>query len=329
MHTHQSTLRADVSADGRVVAAGAGDGTLSIARLAEHIGETSHDHTALISNLRFLPSGSLVTTGEDGRAFIWRADSLAIEHRLEHLPSIEGIGVVHGGQELLLAGVDGRLLRWSPDRDVVDVLFASKFPLENVETLATDDTVLVSDTTGSVWHVLDKNRSNLLRRAGADFVRVVRVSPDARFVAVATSAGDVTIFESTNWTVVQTIKMDGDVRQVAFSRDGDLLALASDGPHVRLLPVGASRSDVWQDRSLDVRSLSFSPDGHVLALVCTDGSAWLHSLRNDAWAYVRDHYAFTASGHFSSDGRLFVVSDNDGVVTVRDVDETLRRSLGY
>jgi WD40 repeat protein len=78
---------------------------------------------------------------------------------------------------------------------------------------------------------------------------------------------------------------------------------------------------------MDARDLVFSRDDQLLAIVCSDGTIWFYSFADDSWMYTRDHLAFTSSGHFSPDGRLFVSSDNSGAVVVRDIAATMTEHL--
>jgi WD40 repeat protein len=195
----------------------------------------------------------------------------------------------------------------------------------NLEVLAASDTAVVADSAGSVWHIRGKDDALRVRSPDGDIVTLLRASPTGHFVVIGTAAGHVSILDSNSWRQVAALEMNGPLRQAAFSHD-DILALASERHDLRILFLRPSIITRMHDTSLDARDISFSPDGQVLAIVCADGRTWFHQLADDGWTYVRDHYALTSFGRFSSDGAFFASSDATGLVVLRDVLKTLSHS---
>jgi WD40 repeat protein len=319
--------RAAISPDGNVVAAGAADGTISVTRLSDHARNTITGHTSYIEGVLFMPDGVLLSYGFDGRVRVWRTDDLSLLHSFDgHGSRVEAIDLGDHGRLILSVGDDGRLFRWSPDGQNVRLLFSTDLPLMNLQSLAIDDSAVVADIAGSVWHVQANGTSSLLRSPNGDIVTLLRASSDGRLVAVGTEHGTVTVFDSLSKRVVQTVAMEGPLRQGRFAADNSMLILSSERRNVNLISLIPSRRMAWREISLDARDLSFSPDQRLVAIVCSSGSTWFYSFANDTWTYVRDHYARTSFGRFSADGRYFLSSDSSGVVVLRDVAATLINS---
>jgi RNA polymerase sigma factor (sigma-70 family) len=201
-------------------------------------------HDRAVNTVAFSPDGRTVASGaNDGILRIWRVRDGAL------LQTMEG-----------------------HTRPVSDIAFFQ------------DGTLLVSgslDRTVNVWRVSD---GALLRRLaeGAGEVLSLAVSPDDRLLALG-SHGAAWIWEADgdSFTRVASQEYPGSyVSSLAFSPDGDLLALAlSDGT-------------VWLRRTLDgetvhrlgghtgkVLSLAFSPDGRYLATGSEDHSLNLWQMR--------------------------------------------------
>jgi WD40 repeat protein len=120
--------------------------------------------------------------------------------------------------------------------------------------------------------------------------------------------------------------MTGSARSLAFSHDGRVVAVAGDGPEVRLwdmetrteldpLPIGGE----------ETRSVTFAPEGAVLAVgqLC-DGhgdasiALWDYGQRRQL-AVLRGHRAAVNALAYSRDGTLLASGDALGVVKVWDI----------
>jgi WD40 repeat protein len=324
MRGSASILRALISPDTQLVAAGSADGVVSVLRLSDGTIRTNRGHTSYIEGVRFTAEGLLLSYGFDGRVILWRPDDLTVVRRFEdHHARVEDVRVLDHENLILSVGDDGRLLSWSPYSHGSVTLFKTGSPLTTLELLASDDTIVVADALGSVWHVRDQRSSDQIRHPDGDLVTLLRASPDGHLLAVGTDHGDVIIYDSATWNILRTLKMNGTIRQGAFTADGSRLILASERESVRLVPLWPALSLRWQTAHIDARDVSFSPDGELLTIVCSNGATWFYSFSDDRWVFTQDHFALSSYGRFSSDGRLFVTSDDSGIVVVRDVQATL------
>jgi WD40 repeat protein len=325
MRSEAPVIMTMVSPDGQLLAAGDASGAISVLRLQDGTLRTNRGHASLVQGLRFTAEGLLLSYGPDGRVLVWRMEDLSIIRRFEeHHARVEGIALIDHDRLVLSIGDDGRLLRWSPHDAETITLFKTRLPLVKLAALATDDTVVVADSSGSVWHVRSRDVAHQIRSPDGNRISLLRASPDGRLVAVGTERGDVTIYESTTWKASRSLKMNGIIRQVAFTADGSQIVVASERGSVQLVPLGPAARARWQEAHMDARDLVFSRDDQYLAIVCSDGTIWFYSFADDRWVFTRDHLAFTSFGRFSPDGRLFVSSDNGGAVVVRDIAATMR-----
>jgi eukaryotic-like serine/threonine-protein kinase len=321
-----SLHRVAFSTDGQYIAAGSADGSIFVSRVSDRRQTTARGHTEFVEGTRFLPTGYLLTYGYDNRAVVWRLNDLSIVRTLEdHHSRISDADDVGHGSRILTVGEDGRLLSWSAIGDDLEVLFATSTPLRTVETLSMDQTAVVADAGGSVWHVVGANSATLIRKPNADLITLLRASPDGRLVAIGTERGELVVLDTSTWEVRQRVQMDGSLRQGRFARDGSYIAVVTERRIVQLIPLRASASTRWREVSLDARDIAFSPDGDVLGIVGADGGIWFYSLVNDKWIYTRDHYSLTSFGQFSPDGNLYVSTDSAGIAVVRDIRATFRR----
>ena len=122
-----------------------------------------------------------------------------------------------------------------------------------------------------------------------------------------------------------TEAVGGGIRRIAFDPKVRDLAIASEDGRVRIVALDTRRTLPWREVPAAVRDVAYGPDGETIAFVCADGGAWLYAVHDDAWVYVRDHFADTVSGTFSPDGRWFASGDLRGIVTLRDVAATFSR----
>jgi eukaryotic-like serine/threonine-protein kinase len=268
---------------------------------------------------------AILTYSYDGTVRIWRtSDAALLRSFAEHGSLVEEAAFYEGGKRVVSVGDDGRLLAWSPYETTFSVLFKHSVPLTRLEILSHSNHILIQDITGAVWDISPDASSRQLRNRSDDSVTVLRASPDGRFAAIGTSTGEVVIYETSNWSIVNTVKNDGGIRQIVFDpMNRDILVASEAGRsqsgHIQLVALNEKRIHHWQIVNAAVRNAAYSADGEILSFVCADGGTWLYSLRSDAWFYSNDHRSDTLTATFSGDGRLFATTDRRGAVIIRDM----------
>lgn len=91
------------------------------------------------------------------------------------------------------------------------------------------------------------------------------------------ATGQVTLWDVASGTEIGALKGHGKgVTQVAFSRDGRLLASGSSNNTIRIWDVGARRElRTLAGHTANIESIDFSPDGRLLASASDDGGTFL------------------------------------------------------
>ena len=312
---------AAISPDGMTIAAGAADGSVMLASLRGSPTIEAHGHGAFVQGVRFTSDGqSVLSYGYDDKICVWDARTLALTaSSSDHHARVERIELIDHERQVVSVGDDGRLLSWRPGTGTVEPLFTTRAPLVFLQVLATDDTMVIGDALGSVWHVRDATASRLLRAADDARVTMLRASQDGHLIAIGTSTGEVAIFETSTWQRQATVRVEGSIRQIVFSPDRSRLVIASEAPHLRLVHLAGASEEPWRDSSLDIRDAVFSPDGKVLGMVSRAGGTWFYSFDDDTWTYADDHRASASSGRFSADGHSFISTDSAGAVVLREL----------
>lgn len=102
-------------------------------------------------------------------------------------------------------------------------------------------------------------------------------SPDGKFLAAATSNGEVRLWEAATGTPVRTFQGHTDwVNSIDFSPDGRMLASGSDDQTMRLWEVSTGRNlKMFKGHTNRIWCVRFSPDGTLLASGGHDGKICL------------------------------------------------------
>ncbi len=272
--------------------------------------------------------GSIASIGSDRTIRVWRtSDGASLRTFAGHTAEIGDADYIESGRRIVSAGADGRLLAWAITGTDETLLFERPIPLVALEILRRNDHIVVADAAGDVWDVASPSTPRLVRAADSATVTLLRASPDGRFLAIGTDQGSVTVYETSDWTVLLATTAGGGIRQIAFDPKARDLVIASEDGHVRIAALDTRRALPWRDVATAARDVAYGPDGETIAFVCADG-AWFYAVRDDTWVYARDHFSNTTSGAFSPDGKWFASSDRRGNVTLRDVAATLTAAPG-
>jgi WD40 repeat protein len=279
---------------------------------------TFRGHTGALGPPEFTPDGRLlVTVGQklpegDGRVEVkvWDAatapDALA---RPAHQGGVFSLAYGADGRHLATAGYDGAVRVWDV-ADLRPVRTLRGTPGEsNAVALSPDGRLVAARGMGSVlrlWELTTGKEVLTLPGFGGP-LRAVAVSPDGRFVVTDVgrpqdlAPGDVRVWELATRRVVHHRRGRG----VAFSPDGQLLAVGGNGNVITLVDLADGR----ETRTLAghegvVAGLAFSADGRRLA-----SASWDTTVR--VWDMATGRSVQTLRGHsgpvwtvsFGPDGR--------------------------
>ncbi|HEY0477324.1 MAG TPA: WD40 repeat domain-containing serine/threonine-protein kinase [Kofleriaceae bacterium] len=317
------------AADGRALFTGGVDPIVRRIDLAGGAVTELRGHTEVVLGVRAAPDGSsIVSRSYDGTLRVWRTRDAALLREVpDHGSMVEDAEYIERGRRIASVGDDGRLLVWSPEGGDLAVRFAQATPLTGVEALAYNDHLVVKDTAGAMWDVAPDGGRRQVRDPDGAAVTVLRASSNGRHVATGTDTGVVTIYETSRWQVVRTVRAEGTIGALQFDpRDRELIFAAEAGRsqvgHVAVVPLGGEPRFGWREVAAAARDIAYTADGETVAFVSPDGGTWLYRIAGDTWAYTRDHDSEVLGGQFSPDGTRFVSTDRRGVVVVRDVAAT-------
>ena len=111
----------------------------------------------------------------------------------------------------------------------------------------------------------------------------------------------------------------GSVNSVRFSRDGNMLATASDDKTVRLWDLQGNQLALFQGHQDQVNSVSFSRDGKILASAAYDGTVRVWDLQGNPLAVFQGHESPVNSVSFSPDGKSLATASHDKTVRLWDL----------
>lgn len=273
------TRNGDVSAvafspDGRVLAAGDDSATIGLWDVAQRtpLDNLAGGHTSAVFDISFSPDGRRIASGgNDGRIILWNTGQLN-PLALATLP--HAINDLSPGHTAF--SPDATILAASTGPDVVLWDIPRRAPLATLTgaggrpAFSRDGRILATATSTNVllWDVTKRARLASLTGGVADgsYTPGPVFSPDGHILATVVS-GNVVLWDVTRRSKLATLEGD-DVRGLAFSQDGRILATGSVGYTDIVLWDVAQRTRLrsFSSHSGDpVSSLSFSPDGSQLA----------------------------------------------------------------
>jgi WD40 repeat protein/energy-coupling factor transporter ATP-binding protein EcfA2 len=326
------------SPDGKMLASASADWSVILWDVASRkpSGEPLEGHRSSVESVAFSPDGRmLASASSDGAVILW---DVARRKRLEQLKGHQSSAVI------VAFSPDGRTLAsGSWDRTVILWDVASGNPLGELKghgdavfgvAFSPDGKMLASgsaDRTVILWDVARREPLGTLE-GHRDAVSSIAFSSDGRTLASAGAGahsdgrpiGDNTVIL---WDVASRkslgeLKGHRDrVSSVAFSRDGETLASASEDKTVILWDVAKRMplGEPLKGHQGAVNIVAFSPDGKTLASAGEDNTVilWDMARRNPLGEPLESPHGIVRSVAFSPDGRT--LASGSGKVVLWDV----------
>jgi WD40 repeat protein len=240
--------RLAISADDRLLACPARDGTIKIWNLKTHQEEFAlRGHPPYIGGLAFSRDSShLTSVGHDSIIRIWGLSAPTDSRVLSRVRALGGLAFTADGRRLAIALASSA--SQAPEKGRVQIL--------DVES---GRELLRLDALGSP-----------------------RFSPDDLWLATNRADGSVTLWDSTSGRELRKLVVEGHrSMRIAISPDGKRLACGTDAGKVLIWNLtGDDRPLVLSTHTTAVTSLVFSPNGRKLASCDRDGKV---SIWDDEW----------------------------------------------
>jgi eukaryotic-like serine/threonine-protein kinase len=166
-------------------------------------------------------------------------------------------------------------------------------------------TLIAAKASARLW------KSGLPSVPEAEFTNAgsIAFSPTARFLALGTTAGAVSLWDPETKQEIGRLECSTNpVCRLAFSPQGETLACAASEPIVKLWTVSTRTLAGTLAHNAPVRTLAFSPNGTILATGDADSQIhlWNVAVRQEIASFKVPH-AFVNSFAFTPDGRTLAI----------------------
>ncbi len=288
----------------RVLAGAGDDGVVYLWSLATGATRALEGHDGPVRALAFSPDGrQLASAGDDGVVRLWSAQDWTDRALRDHSAPVRALAFSPDGELLASAGDDARVLLWSLSRPTHVALSEHRKPVERL-VFATDTLLLSRDRSGHVieWdtearrglelharvgtralHLASQRRVWLTQADGAPRLEfherdasrpllgdpapptAMGISPDARWAAIATPAGELELWSAGPNTAELLPDPDISIERLAFSPTGDSLATSNLAGALTLWTLSDHGKEALAPGGPRHAQLEFSPDGRWLA----------------------------------------------------------------
>ncbi|HEX7842740.1 MAG TPA: WD40 repeat domain-containing serine/threonine-protein kinase [Kofleriaceae bacterium] len=227
--------------------------------------------------------------------------------------SVSQLQFVGDTDQFITSGHDGRLIRWAPSGQQTPLAHVDQ-PIDKLAQASATGAIVFSTVDGALWRTGATGQAVTLKARGPRVNRILAL-PDQQTVYAGDASGDVIAIDTKTWRQEIVLPGSGAVREIAATRDGRTVAVATnDGTiHVGTRGVDASSPAAltWVAFAARARHIALAADG-VLVVACTDGAIWLYSTALRRWAFLPTGTVDFVRTAIADDGKAAVVLDAQG-----------------
>lgn len=266
-----------LSADGKLVAAGNFQGTLTLQTPGNSATFTHESFWGMIGDIEFL-SGTplLVAASQDGKLHLFDTERRREVRSLDtHALSAGMLARSANGKSLVIGSGDGSVTLVKLEGLTKPSMLWRDKPVRDLEFLSGGTRLVAAYDSGEphVWN-LESGDSKPLALEPTRTIRSVSVQPNGKLLAGAGSEPSVVMWDSDSFAVVRELPIPPTgARIVQFSPLGRRLAVATRRGPVQIFPAANwDKSPVEIEPSGKVNALTFSADEQLLAVASENGS---------------------------------------------------------
>ncbi len=242
-------LSMNISADGKTLATGSGDGPIQLWDVEARKEKTTlNGHQGGVNAVAFSPDGTLLASvGHDGTLRLWN-----LETSKGAILTTYKVGSAVGQANGVAFSPDGTQLVLGAG------MLHTDWPKNNSDFRERDGEV-------SLWNVAERKKVKTLFKSDASILSVA-FSPDGHTVAAGTSHYSSVSLLDINATGEHRLHLaPGWVYNVAFSPDGLKVAWSTAQQNAYLADVATHKIEKLTGHQTDIHALAWSPDGQHLA----------------------------------------------------------------
>jgi WD40 repeat protein/predicted Ser/Thr protein kinase len=324
------------SPDEKTLAAGAGDGTITLWNLAAGGIKNFQAHTLPVISLAFSPDGQSLASGSSDQAIkrwsVSTGEPLAGKFHGQ-VGDVWSLAWSPDGKTLASGSRNTTIKFWDANPpDIPD--HAERLLAEDWGnfTFCPDSKLMAAGCQGNVVKIWDVNTFALVATLrGASYA--VAFSPDGAFLLTSTAEEIPQWWDVHAKTSRPNPRYEGSVRSrvlsVDISPDRQVAALGHKDGAIELIEIASGHSTSWQGHSAKILSIAWSPDGTKLITGSSDRSVAMWDVAtHKKIASSGEHRGGVCAVAFSHSGKLFASGCGANTIKFWKTANVMDKSLG-